>query len=132
GLWRSDTLYSTIEQQAGLRGDKVFGTDGTTSLTYRELHEQTLELAVGMRRHGIGPGDRVIMQLPNWTEFFVISAAISRIGAIIVPIMPIYRRDEVNYILERSGAKMAFTAREFRRFAHGELFVDLAKTSETL
>jgi acyl-coenzyme A synthetase/AMP-(fatty) acid ligase len=132
GLWTGDTLHSALEQQVGLRGDKVFGTDTTTSLTFRDVHEQSLALAVGLRRRGIGPGDRVAVQIPSWTEFFVIATALSRIGAVIVPIMPIYRRDDVGYVLAAAEVKAAFTAQEFRGFAHGELFVDLARTSAHL
>ena len=132
GLWTRDTLHSALEEQVGLRGDKVFGTDTTTSLTFRDVHEQSLALAVGLRRRGIGPGDRVAVQIPSWTEFFVIATALSRIGAVIVPIMPIYRRDDVGYVLAAAEVKAAFTAQEFRGFAHGELFVDLARTSAHL
>ena len=132
GLWTRDTLHSSVEEQVRLRGDKVFGTDSTSSLTFRDIHEQSLALAVGLRRRGIGPGDRVAVQIPSWTEFFVIATAVSRIGAIIVPIMPIYRRDEVGFILAAAEVKAAFTAQEFRGFAHGELFLDLARTSPHL
>jgi cyclohexanecarboxylate-CoA ligase len=132
GLWTSATLFSALDEQAGLRGDKVFGTDSTTSLTFRQLRDRGLALAVGLRRRGIGPGDRVAVQIPSWTDFFVIAAAVSRIGAVIVPIMPIYRRDEVGYIVETAGVKAAFTAPEYRGFDHAELFRDLARTSSTL
>jgi cyclohexanecarboxylate-CoA ligase len=132
GLWTRDTLHSALEEQVGLRADKVFGTDTTLSLTFRDIHEQSLALAVGLRRRGVGPGDRVAVQIPSWAEFFVIASAISRIGAVIVPIMPIYRRDEVGYILAAAQVKAAFTAQEFRGFAHGELFVELARTAPDL
>jgi acyl-CoA synthetase (AMP-forming)/AMP-acid ligase II len=132
GLWTQDTLHSSLEQQVRLRGDKVFGTDSTLSLTFRDVHEQSLALAVGLRRRGVGPGDRVAVQIPSWAEFFVIATAVSRIGAVIVPIMPIYRRDEVGFILAAAQVKAAFTAQEFRGFAHGELFVDLAQTCPDL
>jgi cyclohexanecarboxylate-CoA ligase len=132
GLWTRDTLHSALEEQVGLRADKVFGTDTTLSLTFRDIHEQSLALAVGLRRRGVGPGDRVAVQIPSWAEFFVIASAISRIGAVIVPIMPIYRRDEVGYILAAAQVKAAFTAQEFRGFAHGEMFVELARTAPDL
>ncbi|KRF21105.1 fatty-acid--CoA ligase [Nocardioides sp. Soil797] len=132
GLWTDDTLFSLIEKQADSQPDKVFGTDGTSSLTYHELRERVLALAVGLRRRGIGPGDRVAVQLPSWTEFFVISAAIARIGAIVVPIMPIYRREEVAYMVQKAGAKAAFTASNYRGFDHAKMFHDVATGSGLL
>src|ERR1022692_2670201 len=65
GLWRPETLYELAEQQAAMRPGKVFATDGTTSLTYRELRDSSLRLAAGLRGTGIGPGDRVSVQIPG-------------------------------------------------------------------
>ncbi|MBM7517182.1 AMP-binding protein [Nocardioides nitrophenolicus] len=132
GLWTRDTLFDLVEQQAAARPDKVFGTDASTSLTYAELRDRARALAVGLRRRGVGPGDRVVVQLPSWTEFFVIAAAVARIGAVLVPVMPIYRDDEVGFIVETSGAKVAFTALSYRRFDHARMFTGLAAASPTL
>jgi cyclohexanecarboxylate-CoA ligase len=132
GLWQDYTLFAAVREQAEAQPRKVFGTDSTTSVTYAELRDQALELALGLVRRGIGVGDRVAVQIPSWTEFFVISAALARIGAIIVPIMPIYRRDEVGYIVEIAGVKAAITTDRYRGFDHAALFVDLRRTNPGL
>ncbi|MCW2816137.1 MAG: o-succinylbenzoate--CoA ligase [Nocardioides sp.] len=125
GFWQQSTLYELVGEKAAERPDATFVFDSTTSYTYGELHESALRLAVGLRRAGIVPGERVAMQLPNWTEFVVASVAASRIGAIIVPIMPIYRGDEVGYVLQHSGASVAITCGDFRGFDHAAMFADL-------
>ncbi len=125
GLWRDDTMFGALEQQATERPDKVFLSDATTSCTFAELHDAALRLAAGLARRGIGYGDRVAVQLPNWTEFATIAVALARIGAIIVPIMPIYRRDEVSYITQSAAVKAVFTAGEFRKFGHARMFADI-------
>lgn len=132
GLWTSDTLFDLVERQVVERGEKVFATDSTTALTFTELRDRALALAVGLRRRGIGPGDRVAVQIPSWTDFFVITTAIARVGAISVPIMPVYRRDEVGFIVETAGAKAVFTASSYRRFDHAGMFLDIARTSAVL
>jgi acyl-CoA synthetase (AMP-forming)/AMP-acid ligase II len=132
GLWCDYTMFDALEQQVAERPDKVFFTDSSTSYTFRELRDAALRLATGLDRRGVRPGDRVAIQIPNWTDFAVISMAISRIGAIIVPIMPIYRRDEVGYIVESAGVKAVFTAGEYRKFDHAAMYVDLARTSNSL
>jgi acyl-CoA synthetase (AMP-forming)/AMP-acid ligase II len=132
GLWTDDTLFSSLERQVAERGDKVFATDSTTSYTFTELRDAALALATGLVRRGIGPGDRVAIQIPSWTDFFVMATAISRIGAVIVPIMPIYRRDEVGYIVETAGVKAVFTAGTYRGFDHVGMFLDLARGNPTL
>jgi cyclohexanecarboxylate-CoA ligase len=132
GLWRDYSMFDALEQQVAERPDKVFFTDSSTSYTFRELRDSALRLATGLARRGVRPGDRVAIQLPNWTDFAVISMAISRIGAIIVPIMPIYRRDEVGYMVESAGVKAVFTVGEYRKFDHAAMYVDLARTSNSL
>jgi cyclohexanecarboxylate-CoA ligase len=126
GVWRETTLPGELDIQAAQRPDKVFVTDATTSYTFAQLRDAALRLAAGLQRLGIGKGDRVAVQLPNWTEFVVISVALSRLGAIMVPIIPIYRQDDVRYIVETAGIRAAFTPGVFRRFDHAGMFLDLA------
>ncbi|CUU56542.1 cyclohexanecarboxylate-CoA ligase [Parafrankia irregularis] len=132
GRWKASSFFDLIGAQAGAAGDRTFVFDGTTSLTYGEFHERALRLAVGIASTGVGRGDRVAVQLPNWTEFPLVAAALSRIGAIIVPIMPIYRDDEVGYVLDHSGAVAAITADTFRGFEHRAMFQILATGRDRL
>jgi acyl-CoA synthetase (AMP-forming)/AMP-acid ligase II len=132
GLWQDQTLFGALEEQVARRGGKVFLTDSTTSLTFLELHDAALRLATGLVRRGIRVGDRVAVQIPNWTEFGVIAMAVSRIGAVLVPIMPVYRRDEVAYIVESAQVKAAFTAGTHRGFDHAGMFAELARSVSSL
>ncbi|MGH3626182.1 MAG: AMP-binding protein, partial [Sciscionella sp.] len=128
GIWRRESLYDEAVTQAKARPDKRFIFDSTTSLTYADLREQALRIAVGLHRRGVRPGDRVVVQLPNWTEFPVLVVAIARIGAILVPVMPIYRGAEIEHIVRHSGAALAVTPGVFRRFDHVAMFGELADT----
>jgi len=125
GYWQPTSFNALVAEQAARRGDQTFVFDSTTSLTYAGFRDKAARLAVGLKRRGVRRGDRVAVQLPNWTEFPVIAAALSRIGAIMVPIMPIYREDEVAYVLQHSGAVAAVTCHEFRGFGHLEMFQKL-------
>ncbi|MCU1643044.1 MAG: Short-chain-fatty-acid--CoA ligase [Nocardia sp.] len=122
GQWHRENLFDILEAQAAAQPDHVFLTDDTSSLTFRELRDRAVGLAVGLRRHGIGPGDRVSAQIPNWTEFATISAALSRLGAILVPIMPIYRRDEVRYVLDTADVRIAICPNSFKKFEYLEMY----------
>ena len=73
------------------------------------MYEGSLRLATGLRSAGIRAGDRVAVQLPNWAEFVVVVAALARLGAITVPIMPIYRREEVGHVLDDAGVSAVVT-----------------------
>jgi len=122
GFWQTTSFSALVAEQAERRAEQVFVFDSTTSLTYSEFRDKALRLAVGLKRQGVDKGDRVAVQLPNWTEFPLVAAALSRIGAILVPIMPIYREDEVAYVLQHSGAVAAVTCVEFRGFGHLAMF----------
>jgi cyclohexanecarboxylate-CoA ligase len=132
GFWEESSFGQVIASQAADRPDQVFIFDSTTSLTYSQFHEASIRLAAGLKRLGVQRGERVAVQLPNWTEFAVISAAVSRLGAIVVPIMPIYRDDEVGYVLGHSGAVAAITCGEFRGFDHLKMFQALAADIEAV
>ncbi|GAB3002790.1 AMP-binding protein [Amycolatopsis acidiphila] len=122
GYWQADGLAELAEARAASHGDKVFVSDGTSARTYAAFREQGTRLAAGLRRLGVRRGDRVAVQLPNWTEFAVIAFAVSRLGAVLVPIMPIYRAAEVGYVLQHAGAKVAITCEDFRGFGHLGMF----------
>ena len=58
-------------------------------LTYKELDDLANRAATSLLRLGVGRGDVVTVQLPNWWEFVVIAFACSKIGAVVNPVMPI-------------------------------------------
>lgn len=132
GVWLPESFYDQAVRQAEARGDKVYVFDSDTSLTFAEFRLEVLRLAVGLKRRGVNKGDRVLAQMPNWTEFPVIAAAASRIGAVIVPVMPIYRAHDVSYVASDSGAKVAFFAQKFRNFDYLEMFTELQADAPAL
>ena len=61
-------------------------------------------------------GDVVSWQLPNWHEGFLLHHAILRAAAVSNPIVPIYRRYEVEYMLREAGSKVLVIPESFRGF----------------
>ncbi|MGV1003779.1 MAG: AMP-binding protein [Candidatus Nanopelagicales bacterium] len=125
GLWADETMFDLVERQAEQRPDKVFATDGQRSLTYRELHDSALRLAAGFHARGWQAGDRVAVQLPNWVEFIEVVTALSRLGVITVPIMPIYRRDEAGYVAGHSEVRAVITPSAFKGFDYLGMYRDV-------
>ncbi|MGB6243416.1 MULTISPECIES: AMP-binding protein [Gordonia] len=76
--------------------------DGT--LTYREVDEASDALAVAMTERGIGCGDRIAVVLQNVPQYFLAVVAAWKIGAVPVPINPMYKRRELAGIFADSGA----------------------------
>ncbi|WP_034712300.1 AMP-binding protein [Intrasporangium chromatireducens] len=122
GYWRHESFYQDVVAQAAEYPDKVFIFDSTASFTYGQLRDDALRLAAGLRRLGIERGDRVVVQLPNWAEFGLAAVALSRLGAVVVPVMPIYRGAEVSYVVEHSGAVAAITCESVKGFSYVDMY----------
>ncbi len=82
--------------------------------TYRELWEQTGQVARGLMAMGIEKGDRVGIWAPNRYEWVLIQYATARMGAILVNINPAYKTAELEYVLKQSEIKLLLLARAFR------------------
>ena len=78
-----------------------------------------VERAAGaLRGLGVGRGDVVAVQLPNWWEFVVTALACGRIGAVVNPLMPIFRERELSYMLGFGDVKVLVVPKLFRGFDH--------------
>lgn len=116
------TMSDLVARFARTTPDAVAFRDGDLTLTWTQTHARVSRMASVLAGHGVGPGDRVAVQLPNWAEFAVSYLAIARIGAVMVPIMTVYRHAEVAHVLRNSGAVAAVTTGEFRAFDHAAMF----------
>jgi cyclohexanecarboxylate-CoA ligase len=125
GMWSTDTFHDLLVRRDEKNPDKVFATDGTRSLTFRQLFDGAQRLAVGLHRQGWRAGDTAAVQLPSWVEFVQVLAALSRLGVIAVPIMPIYRREEVGYVASNAEIRGAFTPATFKKFNYLDMYLGL-------
>jgi len=132
GLWSTETFHDLLVRHAEANPDKVFATDGTRSLTFRQLFDGAQRLAVGLHRQGWRAGDTAAVQLPSWVEFVQVLAALSRLGVIAVPIMPIYRKEEVGYVLSNAGIRAVFTPATFKKFNYLDMYLDLRRDRSDL
>ncbi|PWU51401.1 long-chain-fatty-acid--CoA ligase [Micromonospora globispora] len=91
------TAARNPERPALRLGDRV--------ITYAELDDASARFAGYLRAHGVKPGDRVALMLPNVPEFATLYYGILRAGAVVVPMNPLLKPREVDYYLDDSGAK---------------------------
>ena len=69
------------------------------TLSYRELAAQAGAVQRRLRDSGVGAGDVVTVQLPNWWEAVATMHAVWGLGAVVNPVTPIYRGNELRSIL---------------------------------
>ncbi len=118
GLWGDETLATALARWVRAAPDREALTDGTRRVTYRELADGIERMAARLRALGIGKGDVVTIQLPNWIEFACVFFALERIGAVAVTVSVDFRSRELEYITRFADAKMLVCCAEFRSFDH--------------
>jgi acyl-CoA synthetase (AMP-forming)/AMP-acid ligase II len=87
--------------------------DGDTTLTYRELGQQIDRAARAMVATGIEPGDTVAVWAPNCWQWVVAGLAVSRAGALLVPINTRFKGGEAAYVLNTAKVRLLFVVDGF-------------------
>ncbi|UCD80025.1 MAG: long-chain fatty acid--CoA ligase [Desulfobacterales bacterium] len=78
-------------------------------ISYLELDRLVNRFAGALLDHGIKPGDKVAVCLPNIPQVIIANLAVLRIGAVAVQNNPLYTERELTYQLNDSGSKMMIT-----------------------
>ena len=93
--------------------------------TYAEFGDLVSRAAAALESMGIGRGDVVSVQMPNWWEFAVVALAAARVGAVVNPLMPIFRERELTYMLDFAETKLLVVPKVFRGFDHEAMAASL-------
>ncbi|OJJ48320.1 hypothetical protein ASPZODRAFT_130297 [Penicilliopsis zonata CBS 506.65] len=95
--------FSRIVQQCG---DKtaVVARHQNKRLSYSALDEKSNALARGLEAEGVSKGDRVGVMLGNSVEYAIITYALFKLGAILVPLNPSFNASQVIAALSHLGA----------------------------
>ncbi|CAN7305922.1 cyclohexanecarboxylate-CoA ligase [Acidovorax sp. 22279] len=134
GHWRDRTINDALDACVATCPDKLaltalqVETGATTRFTYRELARMADRIAVGLSRLGVGRGDIVACQLPNWWQFTLTYLACSRIGAVMNPLMHIFRERELSFMLQHGEAKVVIAPQTFRGFDFEQMITALQPT----
>lgn len=81
-------------------------------LTYKEINDLSSRLAAALGDLGLRKGDRIIIDLQNVPQFPIAAYAAWKVGAIAVPVNPMYKEKELAYFCRDSGAKLFLTLDE--------------------
>jgi cyclohexanecarboxylate-CoA ligase len=125
GQWAGRTLDDHVQAHARERGDTLAVVDRRWRLTYRELNRLAHRVACGLLHLGIGPGDVISIQLPNWAEWLIVHCAATKIGAVTNSIGAVYREHEVGYILDYAATSLMVIPDGFRGFSYTDMLAEL-------
>lgn len=95
-------------------------------LTFAEVQAATEQVAAGLHDLGLRAGDVVSWQLPTRIDTVLLSLALARLGIVQNPIIPVYRRREVEAMVRQSGTTWLITLATFRGFDHAAMADEVA------
>ncbi len=102
GLGRNGTVPFRVRSQ-------VRPWDGS----FADIDRAARALAAHLRGRGVGAGDVVLFQLPNWVEAGITFWAAAYLGAVVVPVVHFYGAKEVDYIVSVTDPAVVITADRF-------------------
>jgi acyl-CoA synthetase len=121
GWWTNETIGDLLARGLSAAPDTVFQVHSAVrpwSGTFRDVELVARRLAAGLRARGVGPGDVVVFQLPNWMEAAAVFWASAFLGAVVVPVVHFYGRKELAYILGAVRPRVFITVERFGRMEH--------------
>ena len=106
-------LFHNLEVAAARYPDKPFTIFYDTPLSFSQFKAEAERLA-GFLQHdcGVRAGDRVLLDMQNSPQWMLAFHAILRANAVVVPVNPMNRSDELSHYLHDSGAATAFVAQD--------------------
>ena len=102
-LQRAELVYG---DRVGIVDEPDQPAESWESITYREMATRARALAAGLDEAGIGVGERVAMVSHNSARLVTALFGVSGSGRVLVPINFRLRADEVQYIVDHSGARL--------------------------
>jgi long-chain acyl-CoA synthetase len=105
----SFNLATMLDESTRADPEKPCVIINDTTLSYAQVEQLSGLVAGNLLGLGLGPGDKVAVQLPNIPHFLFAYFAIMRAGLVMVPLNPLLRGPEIEYHLENSDARMLIT-----------------------
>lgn len=118
------SLWHNLATSAARFPDKAALVFFGQVIPYRELLAQTERLAGTLLALGVQRGDRVVLDMQNCPQLVIAHFAILRANAVVVPVNPMNRAEELKHYITDPDAKVAITT--------GDLAPELARASNAL
>ena len=107
-----DTAIGDFLNSAQRRPDHPAAYYFDHTISYGEIDRFSNDLAAAFHDLGLSKGDRIVIDLQNVPQFLVATYAAWKLGAIVVPLNPMYKEKELTYFCQDSGARLFLTLDE--------------------
>jgi cyclohexanecarboxylate-CoA ligase len=125
GAWTDETLLDRLASSPSHGHGRELIVDGDVRLNDGDLRVRAARVAAALQAAGIGPGDVVVYQLPNWWESVALAWGILLAGAVASPVTPTLRHAEVGFVLEETATRLAVVPHSFRGFDHPAMLAEI-------
>ena len=132
GWWRNVTFGYALDEVAEKYPDKEAFVDNKVRLTFTQLRETINRLAANLVELGIVKGDRVLLQLPNWSEFLFSFYALQKIGVPAVLMLPRHGLREIDHFSRMTKAKAWIMPENYHKTNYIPMIVQALKSNPTL
>lgn len=129
--WVPRRLDEMLDAAAAEFPDRPLVVTDDATYSYREMVGWSGRIAGGLAAAGVRSGEHVALVMGNFPEFVAAKFAISRAGAVCVPVNFLNRRDELGYVLRQSGAVALITMDRFRDLDYLVMLDELSPGWET-
>jgi acyl-CoA synthetase (AMP-forming)/AMP-acid ligase II len=109
-----DTIDALVRHHSAHSATKPILIDSDSQLSYRELDCATAALASSFIDAGVGKGTRVGLIMPNGVRWVQIAVALTRIGAVLVPLSTLLSARELIAQLRAASVRFLISVEEFR------------------
>ena len=106
------TLTELLSDRVTRHPDKLALIFQDRRWSYAEFQREVDRVAAGLLRIGVKKGERIAFLLPNSAEFLFATFAVTKIGAVFVPLNPQYTAEEAEYVLRHSEASVVLASAE--------------------
>jgi len=100
-----EPLIAGIERAAEKYPDRTAILYLGQRFTYRKLLEDIRRFATALHALGLRKGDKIMLYVPNCPQFLIAYFGAQVIGAVPVPVSPIYTPHEIRYLIEDAEAE---------------------------
>ncbi|WP_374210588.1 AMP-binding protein [Dermatobacter hominis] len=128
GHWQGRTLGRVVADGLGGMGDATFAVHSAVRPwrgTFADVDRAARAFAAGLRARGVGPGDVVVVQLPNWVEAGIAFWGALYLGAVVVPVVHFYGAREVDHIVGVTQPAAVVAAESFGHVDHLATYADV-------
>ena len=121
------TFWELVDRRAAATPDALMGLDESLrTMTFGGYRDAAEGLAAALYAGGVTAGTPVSWILPTRFDALILMAALARLGAVQIPILPIYRHREVGFCLRETGARTVIVPAAYKDFSHAGMVRELA------